>query len=193
MQKQVQKYPDDARGRMQLSYAYRAAGDMERARAELRAAIELSPKKESFWIEAGALEWDAGNVKEAQKDFNTAYALGPQFRDLADYAAAGAIAAGDPAEADRILMAAYGTTAVDSDVLSIAYYRAKNWTRLIELWKRRAHKDGATVETWFSLAAAYYAAGDRASAIGTIREAVKLFPSATASGDAAIRQIQAGQ
>ena len=49
--------------------------------------------------------------------FHAAYALGPQFTELATYAAAGNIAIGDTAAADKILLAAYGTTVVDNDVL----------------------------------------------------------------------------
>ena len=76
MQKQVDAYPLDARSQLQLSYIYRAAGDGVSALKQLEIAKTLSPKKEQIWIEAGALEWDMGNVKAAQIDFNTAYELG---------------------------------------------------------------------------------------------------------------------
>ncbi|MFA6414405.1 MAG: O-antigen ligase family protein [Candidatus Paceibacterota bacterium] len=190
IQKQVDAYPLDARERLQLSYVYRAAGDNENALRETRAALLLSPKKESIWLEAGATEWDLGKVKEAQTDFNTAYKLGPQFTDLAAYAAAGNIAAGDKAAADKILRAAFGTTVVDSDILAIAYYRTKDWPSLVALWKLRTQKPSATVETWFSFAAAYYMSGDKTSAIQTINKAVALYPAAAGAGAEAIKQIQ---
>jgi O-antigen ligase/Flp pilus assembly protein TadD len=190
MQKQVAAYPLDAREHMQLSYAYRIAGDTANALKEVHAALLLSPNKEEFWIEAGALEWDLGNNKAAQTDFNTAYALGPQFSVLAIYAAAGDIAVGDQATADKILLAAYGTTNVDSDILVVAYYRAKDWPRLIALLKARTTASTASVENWFALASAYYAAGDKENAIATINKAVALYPSAASSGAAAIKQIQ---
>lgn len=192
MGKQVASYPDDARERLQLSYAYRAGGDVKDALAQIQAAIALSPKNENFWVEAGATSWDAGNVAQAQKDFNTAYQLGPQFGDLADYAAAGDIAVGDLADADALLQKVHGTTVVDSDILAIAYYRTKNWQRLIDLWKLRTTEPSATAQTWFSLAAAYYTAGEKGAALATIRQAIQLFPDAAASGAAAIQQIQGG-
>ncbi|MDE2173223.1 MAG: O-antigen ligase family protein [Patescibacteria group bacterium] len=191
MQKQVDAYPLDARERLQLSYAYRAAGDGANALKQIKAAEDLSPKKEEIWIEAGALEWDLGDQKSAQEDFNTAYALGPEFQDLAAYAAAGDIAVGDQATADKVLLGAYGTTTVDSDILSVAYYRTKNWSRLIGIWKLRTAVPGASVETWFGLAAVYYTAGDTADAIATINKAVALYPDAASAGAAAIKQIQA--
>ncbi len=190
MQKQVAAYPLDAREFMELSYAYRTAGDNADALKAVQSAILLSPKKEEFFIEKGTLEWDLNDVKAAQEDFNTAYTLGPSFSDLALYAAAGDIATGDQATADKILIATFGTVNVDSNTLSVAYYRGKNWPRLIDLWKSRTEKPDATVNTWFSLAAAYYAAGDKVDAIGTINAAVAHYPEAAASGAAAIKQIE---
>ena len=79
---------------------------------------------------------------------------------------------------------------MDSDILAVAYYQTKEWQPLIALWAARAAAPSATANTWFSLAAAYYAAGDNADAIATINKAVTLFPDASASGAAAIKQIE---
>jgi len=193
MQKQVAEYPLDARGRLQLSYAYRIVGDGPSAIKEIESAIQLSPKKIGFYIEKGTIEWDMGDMKAAQKDFNTAYALGPRFTELATYGAAGNIAAGDKAEADKILMDVFGTTVVDSNILAVAYYRAKDWPRLITMLKARAEKPDADAPAWFSLAAAYYTAGDKTNAIKVINAAVAKYPDAAASGAEAIKQIQEGK
>jgi O-antigen ligase/Flp pilus assembly protein TadD len=190
MQKQVAAYPLDARERLQLSYVYRAGGAGAEALKEIKAASLLSPRKESIWVEIGATEWDLGNLPAARDAFIKAYELGPQFPELAAYAAAGYIATGDVATGDKILLDVFGTTTVDNDILAVAYYRTENWPRLIALWKMRAEKPEAAVSTWFSLAAAYYAAGDAASAISTVKKAVVLYPSAADAGAAAIKQIQ---
>lgn len=193
MQKQVASYPLDAREHLQLSYVYRMAGDGADALKEIQAAADLTPQKESMLIEKGTLAWDMGDTKTVQDSFAKAYALGPQFPDLAMYAAAGNLAAGDIATADSILQKVYGTTNVDSDILSVAYYRTKNWPRLIALWKLRVAAPTAGVESWFSLAAAYYMSGDKSGAIATINKAVALYPSAATSAAAAIKQIQEGK
>lgn len=190
MQKQVDKYPLDARERLQLAYAYRIVGDNESALEEVKNAILLSPRKEEFWIEAGVIEWNLGNTEAAQTDFNTAYSLGPQFSDLAAYAAAGNIVAGDKSTANQILLDSFGTTTIDNDVLAVSYYNTKDWKNLINIWKLRAEKPNASVETWFSLASAYYVAGDKTNAIKTIKKAVELYPEAASSGNAAIAQIE---
>jgi Tfp pilus assembly protein PilF len=92
-----------------------------------------------------------------------------------------------------VLVGAFGTTTVESDVLAVAYYRTKNWPRLISLWKSRTNAVGATAKTWFSLAAAYYAAGDKTNALNSINAAIKLDPSAASAAEGAIKQIKAGQ
>ncbi|HUY62275.1 MAG TPA: O-antigen ligase family protein [Candidatus Paceibacterota bacterium] len=193
MQKQVEAYPLDTRERLQLVYAYRIAGDNADALTQVEAAEKLSPTMESVWIEAGAIEWDLNDSKAAQQDFNTAYQLGPEFPDLAAYAAAGDIVAGDTATADKLLMSAYGTTTVDSDILAVAYYRASDWPKLIALWKLRAAKPGADVQTWFSLAAAYYTAGDKRDTIATLQTIGTLFPDASSSVAAAMAQVLGGK
>jgi tetratricopeptide (TPR) repeat protein len=190
MQKQVALYPLDAREHLELSFAYRAAGDEADSLKEVQAALALSPKKEEILIEAGAIEMSQNNMKAAQEYFTTAYSLGPQFPNLATYAAAGDIVVGDQLTADKVLLGAYGTTTVDSDVLVAVYYQIKNWPRLIALWKMRTEESNANAETWFGLASAYYVAGDTADAINTINKAVVLYPEAASSGAAAISQIE---
>lgn len=193
MQKQVSSYPLDARERLQLAYAYRAAGDAAAALEQFKAASTLSPRKEQILIETGAAEWDAGDAKAARTYFNAAYELGPQFSDIAVYAAAGNIAAGDTAAGDKILLSTFGTTNVDSNVLAVAFYRVKNWPRLIGMLQSRAQAPDAGADAWFSLAAAYYTAGDKANAIRSITTAVAKFPSAADAGAAAIKQIREGK
>ena len=190
MGKQVAAYPNDARERLQLSYAYRAAGDGASVLREIQAALALSPQKEGFWIEAGSVAWDMGDATAAQAAFHKAYELGPQFPELAAYAAAGDLAVDNAAAADRVLLAAYGTTTVDSNILAVAYYQTKDWPRLIRLARLRASQPGADANAWFALAAAYYAAGDKVSATAVIKAAAERFPETATSAAAALKQIE---
>ncbi len=192
MQAQVTSHPGDARELLELSFAYGAAGDTTGALKAITQAIAASPSKEDLWVQKALIEWNAGQFAAAQQDFAHAYALGPQFSQLAMYAAAGDYAAGDAAKGDALLKQTYGTTTVDSNTLALAYYQAKDWTRLIRLWQLRANKPGATVQDWFGLAAAYYAAGKNAQSIALLQRIAKQFPSASASVNAAIKQIQSG-
>jgi tetratricopeptide (TPR) repeat protein len=192
--RQIAAYPLDTREYMELAYAYEAAGDAQGALKAILKAGELTPAKEDIWLSAGMLAWNTGDTKAAKEYFNKAYALYPAHQELATYAAAGAYVTGEPAKGDALIMGAYGTTTLDSPILAAAFYQAKDWPRLIRIWQMRVAKEGATAETYFSLAAAYYVAGHPADAIRTIQAAIKRFPdpAVASSGAAAIKQIQAG-
>lgn len=190
MRKQVDAYPRDTRGHLQLAFAYRAAGDATSALEATLAAALLTPTKQDIWITAGVLAWDLGDTDAAADYFRRAYELAPERPDLAEYAAAGAYAVRDAAGGDALLVGAYGTTTVDSQILAVAYYRSELWDRLIRLWEFRAARPEADVQTFFSLAAAYYAGGDRQTAIAVIRDTIARFPEAKAAGEAAIQEIQ---
>ena len=90
-------------------------------------------------------------------------------------------------------MEVFGTTVVDSNVLAVAYYRTGDWQSLISMLKLRTEKPSADAPTWFSLAAAYYTAGDKANAIKAINTAVAKYPDSADAGAAAIKQIQEGK
>jgi O-antigen ligase/Flp pilus assembly protein TadD len=193
MGKQVNRYPLDTREHLQLSYAYRVSGDYLHALQEIDEALKLSPTKQQIWLEKAALAWAIGDTKAARAAVHTAYDLSPEFSELSFYAAAGDYADGDVQAGDTVLLEAIGTTTADSNILAAVYYQTKNWEKLTALWRLRALEPSASPETWFSLAAVYYTAGDRANAIITITEAMSRFsnnPDVIASGNAAIQQIK---
>lgn len=191
MAEQVKKYPQDARERLQLVYAFQGANARDAAYEEIKKALALSPKKIQMLLEAGGLAWDTNHLQEAHDYFAQAYTLAPHARhDLAVYAAAGEMAVNNMKGADAILMQEYGTTAVNSDVLGIAYYRLKNWPRLIALWKMRAEAPGAGAKAQFSLAAAYYESGDRTTAIAILERVKKEYPESADDAQKAIEQVR---
>lgn len=193
MKKQVDAYPLDARGHLQLSQIYRAAGDTSNALAAIKSARDLSPAKVDMWLELGIMEWEAGDTRAAREAFYKAYELSGKRETLAAAAAAGEIAVGDLSAARALLLQAYGTTTVDSDFLGAAYYRTRNWQGLIGIWRLRTSQESATPETWFSLASVYYVSGDRTGAVNVLKTAAIKFPSVAPSVEVAIKQIQSGQ
>lgn len=192
MQKQVAAYPLDTREHLQLAYAYRLAGKLPEAIMEVQEAAKLSPGKAQILVEEGITLWDQGDARGALQAFSSAQKLAPQFPELSVYVAVGHILLGDMKSADAVLTAAYGSSVVDNDALALAYYKTKRWDRLVQIWKMRVEKPGSGVDAWFSLAAAYYMAGNKGKAIETINQAVAAYPSAAANGAAALSQIKAG-
>jgi tetratricopeptide (TPR) repeat protein len=191
MGEQVSEHPGDARTLLELSLAYRAGGDLTDSLKAITAAEAASPNKEQIYIEDGATRWDMGDTAGAAAAFEKAYALGPEFPALAEYAAAGHFITGDAAGARAILMRAEGTTTVDSDALALAYYRTKDYPDLIALWQLRTQEPGATADTWFGLAAAYYVAGDKADALAQVNATDAKFPDAASEGAELIKEINA--
>ncbi len=179
---QVEQHPGDARTLLELSLAYQSGGDDADALKAVQAASAASPDKEQIYIEEGAIEWDMGDTADAAAAFAKAYALGPSFPALAEYAAAGDIITGNKAGADAILLAAEGTTTVDSDVLALAYYRTNDYKDLVLLWQLRTEEPGATADTYFGLAAAYYVAGEKAAALNEVKIGIALFPASASEG-----------
>ena len=193
MQKQVQAYPMDAREWLELELAYHSAGDLQDSLKAARTASALSPKKESIYIQEGAIYWDLGDTADASKAFSYAYSLGPQFTDLATYAAAGDIANGDIASGKQVLLEAFGTTTVDNDALGAAYYRVKDYPDLIALWQLRASNPNASLDTLFSLAAAYFLAGETNQAIAQVNAIVAKHPEAATEAQQFLAQLKAQQ
>ncbi len=189
MQKEVEAHPLDARLHLQLALAYRALGDVPHALKSMEDALALSPKKIQIFIQIGATKLEMGDVAGARESFTAAYALGPQFPDLAVYAAAGEFLSGNAAKGRELLQESYGTTTVDSDVLTVAYLQSKNYDSLISLWQLRVQKPNATVETYFGLAGAYYVAGNIAMVRQTLNDLVKIHPEVKADVEAALKQL----
>ncbi len=192
MNEQVTEHPGDARTLLELSLAYRTGNDAADSLKAILAAEAVAPNKEQIYIEEGVTRWDMGDATGAAAAFAKAYALGPQFTDLATYAAAGDFITGQPAAARAILQQSFGTTTVDSDVLGLAYYRTNDYPDLIRLWQLRAGESSATADTAYGLAAAYYIAGQKGAAIAAINAAMLKYPSTTSEGAALLSEIQSG-
>ncbi len=192
MQKQITRYPRDTREILQLAYIYRVYGDQENALRLMSVAEQQSPKKIDLLLTEGMTAWDAGALDKAQQFFERAYALAPEFPDLAEYVAAGAIVTKDQEKADRLLEKVYGTTTVDSPILSMAYVQVKDWDRVIALWERNVARPDSTIQSWFTLASAYYTAGRTQKALNLITTIKEKFPDSGPLVDEALKRISTG-
>jgi Tfp pilus assembly protein PilF len=151
-------------------------------------AQSLSPSKQLIFIEQGAEALQAGDAKAAQQYFNDAYQVDPSVKDMAAYAASGDIFVGDLKGADALLVAAYGTTTPDNDLLVYAYYSTKNYARAIQIWQARTAAND-TLQNDFNLAALYMESGDKASAAAEVKHAIAAHPEGAAQGQAFLQQI----
>lgn len=190
MAEQIAEHPGDARTLLELSLIYRAGGNPQESLKAIAAAEALAPKKEQIYVQEGATRWDSGDAVGAAAAFDKAYQLGPQFSDLAAYAAAGKFITNHAADGRAILERSFGTTTVDNDALALAYYRTQNYADLIALWRLRTQAAGANADAGFGLAAAYYFAGQKSAAIAQVNATVAKYPAAASLGAQIIAQIE---
>ncbi len=186
------KIPNDARIHLEISSYYAAGGDFNDALKEVHIAEEQSPAKQAIIIQEGIEDIESGNIALGQIAFNKAYNLDTAFSDVAVYAAAGDILNGQAVLGKAILMKSYGTTAVDQDVILLAYYQTKDYPDFIATWKQRIIDQNNADTPEFGLAAAYADAGDVADAKAELQTIVTQHPEDASQVSSYLTQINGG-
>ena len=189
MGKEVELQPKDARLRLEYALGYRVVGDSKNALAQVQAARQLSPRKQTIMLEEGINYWQIGEFEKAREIFHTAYELDTSFNVLAHYAAAGDIAAGHVEEGKNLLIEKEGTALVDSEPVILAYYQAKAFPELIGSLQLQVKNQNGSVSSRFKLAAAYLAAKRNAEARREIQEMVAAHPEASTQASEFLKNV----
>jgi Flp pilus assembly protein TadD len=177
--KEVANAPRDARLHMQAAIAFRSVGENDLALAHIDQAIALSPKKQMFYLEKGLQLSQTGKAQEARDVFHYAYALDPSFPQIATYAAAGDILAGNYEEGKAFLLKEVGTTSVNSMALVRAYFETKHFEDLIDVLLAQVAEE-PTTDSKLRLLTAYVLAGRVSDARAWGSQIIKEYPAATA-------------
>lgn len=180
MGKEVERQPKDARIRLEYALGLRVIGEYEMALEQIAIAHELSPKKQQILIEQGIEFWQINQFDKARDSFRKAYELDTSFDEVAIYAAAGEIAAGNLAEGKGLLTEKLGTTTPNNDLLVLAYYTAKDFDSLIKTVQAQVQAENGSVNSRMRLATAYAAAGQFGKARQELAVLVKEHPEASA-------------
>jgi tetratricopeptide (TPR) repeat protein len=189
-EKQVKRYPLDARSRLQLAIAYRAKPDIAASLKEILAAHELSKRKQQILIQLGVTYVDMNDFANARKAFIAAHELGPRFGDPAIYAASGEFLSGNREAGQSILSTTFGTTTVDNDFLVQVYSHTKDYPSLIALLELRLAKSAGPIESYFNLAAAQYYTGNVRKSIEVLRRALAAHPDKASEIERAIQEVE---
>jgi tetratricopeptide (TPR) repeat protein len=189
MQKEVLATPADARTRLMYAGGLRSAGDIAGFNKEIDAALALSPKKQTLYIQKGIVAWQSGDKASAAKLFQQAYDLDTSFKAVATYAAAGRIITGDTEGGRALLIEKHGTTAVDDDILRFAFYEGKMFAELVESAKVRVQNAPQEAQSHLILVQSYMLAGRTAEARTELQATLAAFPEVAQAAAPLVKQL----
>ncbi len=188
--KQAQEKPGDARVHVFIASFYRMTGKIDVAVEQLEIARTLSPKKQLIILEQGIAELQRENFPKALDFFKEAYELGPQFNDLRNYYAIGAIYNGQPELADTLLETEDQKISFALNDLAVqAVYRAKMYPRLIDMFKIRVDQSPQDQQLRANLAFIMNESGDAQGAIDVLTKAGEDIPAFKTQADQFIASI----
>jgi tetratricopeptide (TPR) repeat protein len=189
---QEKEAPLDARFPLFLGTMLDAYGDYTDSAQQLQLAQQLSPKKQTILFELGLNAEARGDTAGALNYFSTAYNLETDYVAARIYYAAASIDAGDLTTASKLLAPIIPTgQAADSRIAS-AYAAHGQYQPIITIWQAAIKADPTNAQNYFTLAAAYYAAGNTQQAIATLKAAEAAVPSSSSTAESAIQSIQNG-
>lgn len=190
---EIERAPNDARLRIFYSSFLRQIGLYDEALVQVEKAQELTPRKQSVFLERGALALDQGDAEGALASFKQAYELEPEYERARVFYAATAIRAGARDIADAVLIEHYGTVNVGDPFILQAYLDVGEVARVVSIAEARVGADPQNIDFHLELAAAYLEAGRRQDAINSIQQAIEINPAFKEQGDIFIQEIRAGR
>lgn len=192
MKKQEQASPLDARFPLFTGLVYQAYGDLENARQSFEKAHELSPTKQSIYYQIGQNAISRGDVQGAMTAFKEAFEVDTRNIEARLYYVALLIRAGNDSLADELLAPAIATGQAADQRIAAAYSARGQFDKIAKIWEVKANLDPENTQVYFTLAAAYYGAGDKAKAISTLQQIAQKVPSVAAEAQKYIEQIKSG-
>jgi O-antigen ligase/tetratricopeptide (TPR) repeat protein len=193
MQKQMQMSPLDARFPLFLGILFDSYGDYPDATQALAKAHELSPRKQGILFQQAADAEARGDVQSELKFLKMAYDLAPAYKDARMYYAAALIKSGDEAQAEQLIAPLVQSGDAADARLAAAYAAKGQYQKIAALWTAHVAAYPNDLQGYFTLAAAYYAAGNSAQAIATLQAAEKQDASISGQAEQFIAQIKAGK
>jgi len=192
MQKQEQMSPLDARFPLFLGLVYQSEGDLTDAQQAFAQAHKLSPTKQTILFEMGQNALSRGDAQGAIDDFKQAYELDTDNIDARLYYASLLIRAGQDALAEQTLVPVISTGQAADPRIDSAYAARGQYDKIADIWAAHVAAQPDDAKGYFTLSAAYYAAGDKAKAIQTLQDVAQKIPSSASDAQAYITQIQNG-
>jgi len=189
MQKQAQVSPLDARFPLFVGLLEDSAGNYTDAQASLAQARALSPKKQSIIFEQALNAQARKDEAAALGFFKEAYELDPSYTDARVMYVAELIKMGNEAAAQPLMEPLFSTGVAADPRIAAAYAARKEYSTIISIWTNHIAEMPSDLQAYFTLAGAYYEAGQKNQAVATLRAAEKISPAVTTQAESAIAQI----
>ena len=185
--------PLDARFPLFLGILFDSYGDYANGQKALERAHELSPTKQSILFQQAANAEARGDVASEIRLLKTAFDLAPEYKDARLYYAAVLIRYGHDTDAQQVLAPLIPTGAAADARIAAAYASRGAYDKIAELWEAHVKAQPTDMQGYFTLAAAYHAAGKSLKAIEALQRAEAQDPSITPQAENFIAQIRSGK
>jgi tetratricopeptide (TPR) repeat protein len=189
----IQAFPGDARIHVFYGSFLRLNGRYDDSIKNLEKAHELSPGKQTILIELALSYLAKGDIERAVAAAKKAHEMDPTYDVPRVMYTAILMYAGNQKEADRVLIERFNTAIVDNEILLQAYVDTKQFAKVLEIWKARAKSSPNDANAFIGLGRAYLMTGDKANAIASVKEAIRIEPQFKEQGESIIKDITAGK
>ncbi|MBI5134434.1 MAG: O-antigen ligase family protein [Candidatus Taylorbacteria bacterium] len=193
LEKQVERFPGDARYELFAGNFYTIYGLNEQALLHLENAAKLSPNKQSILFQLGAAYIATKQYEKGVEVFKRAYDLEPSYSEALSYYAASLVYAGREAEAQKLFQESGAGSSATEQAFLRAYADRGEWQKVIPMLRKGIEREPGNMEYRMNLVAAYYQSGNKTAAIAALREMIALDPSFKTQGEAYIKEIEAGR
>lgn len=176
-----------------LSFAgtfYSRFGEYDKALPLYTKAIELSPKRQSIYVDFSGMNIAMGNFARAEELAKTAYELERANNEAAlTYVAT--LIYQNKSDLVAPVLKPFSDTAVAYDNRIVnAYVHIKQYQKAIELLNEKIARGYAGGRDYFTLAGIYLELGQKDSAIASVEKAMSLDASLKEQGEQAIKEIK---
>ncbi|MES3005346.1 MAG: O-antigen ligase family protein [Patescibacteria group bacterium] len=192
--KQFTETPNDPRPYMFYGAYLSQTSRTDEAIEAFKKTIELSPNKQQFLLQLAVAYFSNKDFAPALSNAKKAYELDKSNKEALAIYAVILVYAKDVKTADAVIAEglANGIDVTEDPRFVQALLDTKNFTKLIAFVKQKVAANPNDPQTLVSAAAVYLKAGDRISAIQSLRKAIELEPRFKTQGEEYIRIIQAG-
>ncbi len=169
---------------------YARYGQYEKATQHFQKAIELSPTRQSTYLDLAMMYVGLERYAQAEVNAQKAFELDSTHPDARVAYATTLIHLKKFTEGEAIILPLKGTANYYNMRIINAYGMAENYAKIIELVNEKIAAGAGEARDYFSLAASYAGLGKKAEALAAVEKAVSLDANLKAQGDQIIAQIK---